>query len=89
LLLFGFLEQLHTLQGNAVDKVAKDLREEIAVVTTEPIGGLTPGEPNGKSEAVSQITERLSVLEEQVHRHGRVIKRAIEIAAGYFQSDRP
>jgi hypothetical protein len=29
------------------------------------------------------------VLEEQVDRHGRVIKRAIEIAAGYFQSDRP
>ena len=89
LLLFGFLEQLHTLQANAVDKVAKDLREEIAVVTTEPIGGLTAGEPNGKSEAVSQITERLSVLEEQVDRHGRVIKRAIEIAARYFQSDRP
>src|SRR5271167_4789123 len=84
LLLFGFLEQLHTLQANAVDKVAKDLREEIAVVTTEPIGGLTAGDPNGKSEAVSQITERLSVLEEQVDRHGRVIKRAIEIAAGYF-----
>jgi putative secretion ATPase (PEP-CTERM system associated) len=37
LLLFGFLEQLHTLKANAVDKVANDLREEIAVVTTEPI----------------------------------------------------
>ena len=89
LLLFGFLEQLHALQANAVDKVAEDLREEIAVVTTEPNGGLTTGELNGKSEAISQITERLSVLEEQVDRHGRVIKRAIEIAAGYFQSDRP
>src|SRR5262249_27807461 len=32
LLLFGFLEQLHTLQANAVDKVAHDLREEMAVV---------------------------------------------------------
>src|SRR5213079_1957444 len=53
LLLFGFLEQLHALQANAVDKVAKDLREEIAVVTTEPIGGLTAAEPNGKAEAAS------------------------------------
>src|ERR1700739_976712 len=88
LLLFGFLEQLHTLQANAVDKVAKDLREEIAVVTTEPIGDSVAGQPNGKSEAVSQIAERVSVLEEHVDRHGRIIKRAIEIAASYFQSDR-
>jgi hypothetical protein len=28
------------------------------------------------------------VLEEHVDRHGRIIKRAIEIAASYFQSDR-
>jgi hypothetical protein len=89
LLLFGFLEQLHTLQAHAVDKVAKDLREEIAVVTTEPSGGLTAGEPNGRSEGVSQIAERVGALEEHVDRHGRVIKRAIEIAASYFQSDRP
>jgi hypothetical protein len=88
LLLFGFLEQLHTVQANAVDKVAKDLREEIAVVTTEPIGGSAAGQPNGTSGAVSQIAERVSVLEEHVDRHGRVIKRAIEIAASYFQSDR-
>ena len=43
LLLFGFLEQLHTIEANAVDRVAKDLREEIAVVTTDPNGGLTAG----------------------------------------------
>src|SRR5499433_1346105 len=55
LLLFGFLEQLHTLQANAVDKVAHDLREEMAVVTTEPGGGSTHDETNGKSEAVSEI----------------------------------
>ena len=89
LLLFGFLEQLHTLQANAVEKVANDLREEIAVVTTEPIGTSTGGQANGKSEAVSEIAERLSVLEQHVDRHGRVIKRAIEIAASYFQGDRP
>jgi hypothetical protein len=88
LLLFGFLEQLHTLQANAVDKVAKDLREEIAVVTTDPVGGPIAGQANGKSETASQIGERLSALEEHVDRHGRVIKRAIEIAASYFQSDR-
>jgi general secretion pathway protein A len=89
LLLFGFLEQLHTLQANAVNKVANDLREEIAVVTTDPTGGATAAEANGKSEAVSQFAKRLSALEESVDRHSRVIKRAIEIAASYFQSERP
>src|SRR5690242_222144 len=87
LLLFGFLEQSHTLKANAVEKVAKDLRDEMAVVTTEPIGGSTVDEPNGKSKAVSEIAERLSVLEDHVYRHGRIIKRAIEIAASYFQSE--
>jgi hypothetical protein len=89
LLLFGFLEQLHTLQAHSVDKVAKDLREEIAVVTTDPIGGLTTGEPYGKSETAAQVADRLGMLEEQVDRHGRVIKRAIEIATSYFQNERP
>ena len=32
LLLYGFLEQLHTLTASAVEKVATDLREELAVV---------------------------------------------------------
>src|SRR5215472_6902826 len=32
LLLYGFLEQLHTLPESAVEKVAKDLREELPVV---------------------------------------------------------
>ena len=88
LLLFGFLEEMHTLKETAVEKVAKDLREELAVVTTEapidnPSGGL-----NGKSEPVAQIAQRVRALEESVDRQGRVIKRAIEIAASYFQSDR-
>ena len=33
LLLFGFLEKLHALTASSVEKVAGDLREEIAVVT--------------------------------------------------------
>jgi hypothetical protein len=88
LLLFGFLEELHTLKANAVEKVARDLREEIAVVTAEPDRDVPPAEANGKLETISQIAQRLSTLEDNVNRHGRVIKRAIEIAASYFQSDR-
>jgi hypothetical protein len=83
------LEELHTLTASAVEKVASDLREEIAVVTTQPVLTGSPIEPDGKIEAVSQLAQRVSVLEENVDRHGRVIKRAIEIAASYFQNERP
>src|SRR5262249_33538891 len=89
LLLYGFLEALHTLTANAVEKVAHDLRDEIAVVTTQPAASKSPAEPEGNAELVSQVARRVSALEENVERHGRVIKRAIEIAASYFQGDRP
>jgi general secretion pathway protein A len=86
LLLFGFLEQLHTLTANAVEKVANDLREEIAQVSTPtPVIGDWP-EPDGRRELVSEIAERIAVLEDTVQKHERVIKRAIEIAANYIQA---
>ena len=87
LLLFGFLEELHTLTPNAVEKVANDLQGEIALVTA-PLAFASLAAP-GPAETISQITQRLGVLEDRVRRHGRVIKRAIEIAAGYFQGERP
>src|SRR5271166_3408368 len=88
LLLFGFLEELHTLTASAVEKVATDLKQEIAVVTVQPDVNSSKPEANGRSEAVSQISQRIDILEESVQRHGRVIKRAIEIAASYFQGER-
>ena len=89
LLLFGFLEELHTLQAAVVDKVANDLRQEMAVVTQDSASEGPHAEPNGRAEAMTEVSKRLSALEENVSRHGRVIKRAIEIAATYFQVERP
>ena len=43
---------------------------------------------NGSPPTLADLTKRLRALEEHVDRHSRVIKRAIEIAASYFQSDR-
>ena len=87
LLLFGFLEQLHTLTANAVEKVANDLREEIAQVDTPaPVIGGWP-EPDGRGEFVSGIAERIAVLEDTVQKHERVIKRAIQIAANYIRGE--
>jgi general secretion pathway protein A len=88
LLLFGFLEELHTLTASSVQKVANDLREEIALVAAPTIAN-PPDEPSGSQEAFSQITHRLGVLEDSLHRQGRVIKRFIEIAASYLQGERP
>jgi len=88
LLLFGFLEELHTLTPNAVEKVANDLQEEIARLTA-PLAFAGSLAAPGPAETISQITQRLGVLEDRVHRHGHVIKRAIEIAAAYFQVEQP
>jgi general secretion pathway protein A len=89
LLLFGFLEELHTLTGNSVQKVANDLREEIALVAAPPTAADPPTEPGGSPDVFSQINHRLGVLEDNVHRQGRVIKRVIEMAASYLQGERP
>jgi putative secretion ATPase (PEP-CTERM system associated) len=88
LLLFGFLEELHTLTANSVQKVANDLREEIALVAA-PTAADPPAESGGSPDVFSQITHRLDLLEDSVHRQGRVIKRVIEIAASYLQGERP
>ena len=89
LLLFGFLEELHTLTAHAAEKVANDLREEIALVATPPAVANSTAEPVASSEALSQITRRLDLLEDSVHKQGRLIKRVIEIAASYFLNGRP
>jgi general secretion pathway protein A len=89
LLLFGFLQELHTLTAHAGEKVANDLREEIALVAVPPAVAEPAAEPVGNGEAISQINRRLAALEDTVHKHGRVIKRAIEIAASYLQDRRP
>ena len=89
LLLFGFLEELHTLTAHAAEKVANDLREEIALVAAPPAVANSTAEPVASSEALSQITRRLDLLEDSVHEQGRLIKRVIEIAASYFLNERP
>jgi putative secretion ATPase (PEP-CTERM system associated) len=92
LLLFGFLEQLHMMQAAAAEKVANDLRQEMAVVRLDNASGVSRPEPNGKAEAMTEVTERLNglerrlaALEENFSRHERGINRVIEIARAHFQ----
>jgi general secretion pathway protein A len=87
LLLFGFLEQLHTLSASAVDKVANDLRQEIAVVT-ETRASATVNGGASPANGISGVVARLGHVEKNVDRHERLIRRAIEIAAHYFQGEK-
>lgn len=88
LLLYGFLEQLHTLTASAVDKVASDLRDEISVVSEVRPPAAVGGQPAIVGDGPAQIAARLSHLEQSVTKHERLIRRAIEIAAHYFQGER-
>jgi general secretion pathway protein A len=88
LLLYGFLEQIHTISGSAVEKVANDLNEEIAIVTeTDPPAGVNGAKPVA-ANGLSTVVDRLGHLEKSVDKHERLIRRAIEIAAHYFQGHR-
>ena len=59
-----------------------------ALVAAPPAVAHSPTDPVGGDEVLSQINRRLGLLEDCVYKQGRVIKRAIEIAASYLQSER-
>jgi putative secretion ATPase (PEP-CTERM system associated) len=84
LLLYGFLEQLHSLSEDDVEKVAGDLREELAMV-------MAPADVDGQGGAApaADITGRLDRLESKVERQARLIRRAIEVAARHFLGSEP
>jgi putative secretion ATPase (PEP-CTERM system associated) len=82
LLLYGFLEGLHALDGIAVEKVGTDMDRELAAVTVER---QLPSADPGDGPQSPEIAQRLGTLERSIDKHQRVIKRAITIAARYFQ----
>lgn len=81
LLLYGFIEGLHTLGGTAVEKVANDLQKEIAVVTV-PSTDTIPS-PRSLPTDVDRRVERLEIA---LDRHQRVMKRAIAAVVRHFLS---
>ena len=92
LMLFGFLEELHQIDGEAVLQVAEDLRQESEQVLD--LGPeLAPGPPaagqpitpvNGPAAEFAGLATRLLVIEEYVRRHDRTIRRALKIAAEFL-----
>lgn len=85
LFLYGFIEGLHTFSGSAAEKVALDLRKEVAVVTVAPTNAADPS----ASSLLSQVEDRIARLEGGFDRHQRVIRRAIAVAANYLLDETP
>lgn len=85
LLLYGFIEGLHTLSGSAAEKVAGDLQREIAVVTL-------PAADTIEASAhvpLPQVERRIDRLQNGLDRQQRILKRAIAVAANYFLNASP
>jgi general secretion pathway protein A len=76
LLLYGSLEQRHTLSDSDVDRVARELSEELAVAGSA--GAAAPLE-NGAA-----IAGRIAALEDRMERQEGLIRRALELAARFF-----
>lgn len=95
LMLYGFLEELHRFSGIEVQRVAADLAREsnLGVPPPKPGAAVTAaaaahaaahGDSGANGHAHGDVGRRLSVLEDYVRRHEVTIKRALAIAAEYF-----
>lgn len=86
LLLFGFLDELHTIDDEVVRTVADELRRETAggerAVVQPPSNGA--GGPGDSPGALDDLTDRIAVLERYVAAHERTIQRGLDIVARYF-----
>jgi putative secretion ATPase (PEP-CTERM system associated) len=86
ILLWGYLEEQHAIEADAVAQVADELRAELA-----PANGTTPHAIAGRNghgggdAAVGEILARLGAIEQTMTKHERAIKRTIEIIANYVR----
>ncbi len=95
LLLFGFLEEKHLIDGSAVDEVVKDLMQEgnqsvLPSPASKANGGSAPiseaatEKPEPASEAemraeIESLRRRIGVLEKYVRAHDKTIARTLDI----------
>ena len=89
LLLFGFLEESHTISGGDAERVAADLKAELSMIAMP--GTFQPTAVIGKATDVGPSTatfERLSALEQATAKHDRTLRRLIEIMANHFKPAR-
>ncbi len=87
LLLFGFLEEKHSISDADVQQVAAEMQAELSsVMASGPsaaLGSLAPG--IGQPAALAAFSDRLDYLERISTSHDRALRRMIEIIGSYFQ----
>lgn len=94
LLLFGFLDELHSLDEAVVRAVADELRRETADGAGRHSAGTFTQRGDGAAPSVNDtltidaLADRVAVLERYVAAHERTIQRALDIAARYFSDGR-
>jgi hypothetical protein len=85
LLLFGFLEEKHTIDGEVVMAVWRDLSGELPLDLAPPLLNSMPRPALG---GIGELGERIEALERQVSSHDRTIRQAIGLAAQYLERGR-
>ncbi len=93
LFLYGFLEELHRFDRDAVDRVAADWNRETQLGSAERSQAVSMPAPAPAPAALAprlpdDVQRRLGVLEDYVRRHDITIRRALSIAHEYFDRAR-
>lgn len=83
ILLYGFLEELHTIDEDVVQNVIDDLSVEQESAKGLKEGPATNGDAPENAD-IADIQRRLDTLERYVKAHDRTINRALEIAENWF-----
>lgn len=83
LLLFGFLEESHSITADDTERVAADLRAELLEITAPQAGGaISAGPEMAWSE---DLGARLHDLERSIANHDRTIRRMVTTIANHFR----
>jgi general secretion pathway protein A len=90
LMLLGFLEEKHVIADNMVSQVATEMATELSAGAEKaPLqlkaanGEAKPSE--SADPAISQISKRLTTVEQSVARHDQAIRRALDIIVSYLE----
>jgi hypothetical protein len=88
LMLFGFLEETHVVDEQAVQQVADELKTELGDAGAS---GAEAGPGGSKSPAggdeLDQFDQRLSRIEQKMDRNDQAIKRALALIASRMDKD--
>lgn len=84
LMLFGFLEETHVVEGEAVAQVADDLKAEMS----DPIPQDLPDADKSFAEELEAFDRRLARIEERIDKNDLAIRRALAVITARVEGDK-